>query len=111
MTQEYYRRMTEGINFNRIRPGQTFLLHGKFYQKIQPVQVGYTRAMQPKYHNCIDIHGKTGFLYACLTVLPVEFKDIRANGSGKLLFRYAAEYGLIEIKPKGEERPLLIKLN
>jgi len=85
-------------------------MHGRFYRKVAPVQVGYTRALRPKFHNCVDAQGKTHFLYAFLSVLPVVFEEVRASDSGKLLFRYAAEHGLIEIKPKGEERPLLVVL-
>lgn len=102
--------MNDGkVRFSRLRPGETFFLQGKFYHKIEPVQVGYTKRLQPKYHNCMNIEGKTDFLYAFFPVTPVHYKEIR-NGNGKLLFKYAPEYNLVEIKPKGEERPFLVKL-
>lgn len=102
--------MDEGLNFSRLGENCVFLWNGRYLRKIAPVPVGQTRRGQTKYHNCQDANtGETMFLYAFLTVLPVEFKEVRADG--RLLFKYAAEYNLIEIKPKGQERPLLVKLN
>ena len=103
--------MENGVSFSRLPTGAVFLVHGHFYRKIKPVEVGYTRRMQTRYHNCIGVDGRTRFLFATLATLPVTFEDVRADsGNGRLLFRYAAEYGLIEIKPKGEELPLLVQL-
>ena len=94
-----------GILFVHLPIGASFLYEGRFYQKIEPVSLAAARG----FHNCIDEKGNTGFIMARRPVCPVAFKEIRSAG-GKLLFKYSDTFGLIEIKPKGEERPLLVKL-
>lgn len=99
-----------GLKFVQLDVGQTFLFEGRFYRKIEPVVVGFTPSRQPRTHNCIDEKGKSTFLPAPTEIWPVTFAEVRSGG-GKLLFKYAAEYGLVEIKPKGAKRPLLVKLD
>jgi len=98
-------------SFLRLSPGAVFWHNGRLLQKIAPVQRGFTGRLQPMYHNCMDINSQeTFFVYATVQVEIVQFAEVRAS-SGRLLFRYAAEHGLIEIKPKNEGKPVFVNLS